>query len=119
MALKTSGSSSTDNNPGFGISLRCGARGFRCVLSERQCGFCCSSRRPHATVPDGSMSSPLAQSIADLASADESKKLAAAGEIYRLGRATAGSAISDWWAEGELSALLMGSSPAITVGLAV
>src|SRR5258706_13867134 len=65
------------------------------------------------------MSSALAQSIADLSSADSSKKLAAAGEIYRLGRATAGSAISDWWAGGELSALLMGSSPAITVGLPV
>ncbi len=65
------------------------------------------------------MSSPLAQPIADLSSADASKRLAAAGEIYHLGRATAGSAISDWWAESELSALLLGPSPAITVGLAV
>jgi hypothetical protein len=65
------------------------------------------------------MSSPLAQAIADLSSADESKRLSAAGEIYRLGRATAGSAISDWWAESELSALLLGPNPAVTVGLAV
>ena len=65
------------------------------------------------------MSSPLAQSIADLSSADASKRLAAAGEIYRLGRATAGSAISEWWAESELSSLLFGPNPAITVGLAV
>jgi hypothetical protein len=65
------------------------------------------------------MSSPLAQSIADLSSADESARLAAAGEIYRLGRATAGSANSEWWAESELSALLLGPHPAITVGLAV
>jgi hypothetical protein len=65
------------------------------------------------------MSSPLAQAIADLSSADESKRLAAAGEIYRLGRATAGSAISDWWAESELSRLLLGPNPAVTVGLAV
>ena len=65
------------------------------------------------------MSSPLAQSIANLSSADESEKLAAAGEIYRLGRATAGSAIADWWAESELSVLLLAPSPAITVGLAV
>jgi len=43
------------------------------------------------------MSSPLAQSIADLSSADEPKKLAAAGEVYRLGRAAAGSAIAAWW----------------------
>jgi hypothetical protein len=65
------------------------------------------------------MSSPLAQSIADLSSADESKKLAAAGEIYRLGRATAGSAVASWWPESELSALLLGPNPVITVGLAV
>jgi len=65
------------------------------------------------------MSSPLDQSIADLSSADTSKRNAAAGEIYRLGRATAGSAISVWWAESELSALLLGPNPAITVGLAV
>jgi hypothetical protein len=65
------------------------------------------------------MSSPLAQSIADLSAADEAKKLAAAGEVYRQGRAAAGSAIAVWWAESELSALLLGPSPAITVGLAV
>jgi hypothetical protein len=65
------------------------------------------------------MSSPLAQAIADLSSADESKRLAAAGEIYRLGRATAGSAISHWWAESELSGLLLGPNPSITVGIAV
>jgi len=65
------------------------------------------------------MSSPLAQSISDLSSADAAKRLAAAGEIYRLGRAAAGSAISAWWAERELSALLLGPNPAITVGLAV
>jgi hypothetical protein len=65
------------------------------------------------------MSSPLAQSIADLSSADEAKKLAAAGELYRLGRATAGSAVASWWTESELSALLFAPNPAITVGLAV
>ncbi len=65
------------------------------------------------------MSSPLAQFIADLSSADASRRLAAANEIYRLGRAAAGSAISDWWAENELAALLLGPNPAITVGLAV
>ena len=74
---------------------------------------------PHATIAGISMSSPLAQSIADLSSADASKRLAAAGEIYRFGRATAGSAISDWWAETELSSLLFGPNPTITVGLAV
>jgi hypothetical protein len=65
------------------------------------------------------MSSPLAQSIADLSSAEESKRIAAAGEVYRFGRAAAGSAISEWWTESELSALLLGPNPAITVGIAV
>jgi hypothetical protein len=65
------------------------------------------------------MSSPLAQSISDLSSADAAKRLAAAGEIYLLGLATAGSAISAWWAENELSAFLLGPKPAVTVGLAV
>jgi hypothetical protein len=65
------------------------------------------------------MSSPLTQSIADLASTDEAKKLAAAGDIYRLGRATAGSAVADWWSESELSALLFAPTPVITVGVAV
>jgi hypothetical protein len=67
----------------------------------------------------GSMSSPLAQSIVDLSSADESKRLASAGDIYRLGRAIAGSAVSEWWADSELAALLHGPNSAITVGLAV
>jgi hypothetical protein len=65
------------------------------------------------------MSSPLAPSIADLSSAEEAKRLAAAAEIYSLGRAAAGCAISDWWAESELSVLLLAPNPAITVGLAV
>jgi hypothetical protein len=57
--------------------------------------------------------------IAELSSADEPKRLAAANEIYRLGRATGGSAIAEWWAESELSTLLNGPTPTITVGLAV
>jgi hypothetical protein len=65
------------------------------------------------------MSSPLAQSIADLASTDEAKKHAAAGDIYRLGRAAGGSAVAGWWSDSELSALLLGPNPVITVGLAV
>src|SRR5258708_24127586 len=65
------------------------------------------------------MSSPLDQFIADLASADASKRLAAASEMYTVGRATAGSAISEWWTENELSALLLGPKAEITVGLAV
>jgi hypothetical protein len=65
------------------------------------------------------MSSPLAPFIAELSSTDALKKLAAAGEIYRLGRASAGSAIAGWFGESELSALLLGPNPSITVGVAV
>src|SRR5258708_15943081 len=65
------------------------------------------------------MSSPFAPPMADLYAAEYSKRRAAASEIYRLGRATAGSAISDWWAESELSALLLAPNPNITGGLAV
>lgn len=65
------------------------------------------------------MSSPLNAAITGLASAEASAKQAAAEEIYRLGRAAAGSAISAWWADAELSRLLLAPNPAITVGLAV
>jgi hypothetical protein len=65
------------------------------------------------------MPSPLASAIANLSSAEPSLRLAGAGEIYRLGRAAAGSAMSGWWADSELSALLPGGSSVVTVGLAV
>jgi len=65
------------------------------------------------------MSSPLDSAIAGLSAADASKREAAAEEIYRLGRAKAGSAISDWWDDSELSALLLAPNPVVTVGLAV
>lgn len=65
------------------------------------------------------MSSPLSAAIVGLCSAEPSARQTAAEEIYRLGRATAGSAISGWWAESELSTLLLAPNPAVTVGLAV
>ena len=65
------------------------------------------------------MSTPIAKSITDLTSADESQRIAAAGELYQLGRASAGSAVSGWWTESELSGLLLAPNPAITVGVAV
>jgi hypothetical protein len=77
--------------------------------------------RPHATILRAFMSSPLSVSaaIAGLSSAEASVRRAAAEEIYRLGRAAAGSAISAWWSDRELSTLLHGTEPCITVGLAV
>jgi hypothetical protein len=65
------------------------------------------------------MSSPLNAAITNLSSPDLSLRKAAAEEIYRLGRAAAGIAISAWWTDDELSALLQGPKPTITVGLAV
>jgi hypothetical protein len=65
------------------------------------------------------MSSPLGTAIANLSSAEPSVRLAAAEEVYRLGRAAGGSAVSAWWGESDLSALLLGPNPVITVGLAV
>ncbi|HET8922024.1 MAG TPA: hypothetical protein VFN26_03400 [Candidatus Acidoferrum sp.] len=65
------------------------------------------------------MSSPLDAAIAGLSSAEQSVRETSAEEIHRLGRAAAGCAISDWWTDNELSALLLDRRPSITVGLAV
>lgn len=65
------------------------------------------------------MSSPLTAAILDLASSDAAIRAAAALEIYRAGRTLAEGATSRWWADAELSALLGGRTPGVTVGLAV
>ena len=65
------------------------------------------------------MSSLLSAAIIDLWSNDSAKRATAAVEIYRAGRALAEGATSRWWADTELSALLGGSVPRVTVGLAV
>jgi len=65
------------------------------------------------------MSSPLSTAIIDLSSNDSVIRATAAGEIYRAGQALAESATSRWWADTELSALLGGRVPSVTVGLAV
>jgi tellurite resistance protein TerC len=57
--------------------------------------------------------------IKGLSSAKLSDKRAAAEEIYRLGRAPADLIFSAWSENSELSALLNGPSPIVTVGLAV
>jgi len=65
------------------------------------------------------MSSPLASAISGLASADPSERNAAADAIYRSGRTSADAAVSAWWKGAELTGLLLGPSPVVTVGLAV
>jgi hypothetical protein len=64
------------------------------------------------------MSSPLASAIADLSSNDAVMRSAAATEIYRRGRAPADRGVYIWWTDPEF-ATLCGSTPAVTVGLAV
>jgi hypothetical protein len=65
------------------------------------------------------MSSLLSSPIADLSSSDESKRLAAAVEIYRAGRTPADRVVFAWWTNDEFYSLLYGSKPSVTVGLAV
>jgi hypothetical protein len=65
------------------------------------------------------MSNPLSSPIADLSSADDSKRLAAAAEIYRAGRTPADQIVHTWWTNDEIYSLLLGSIPNVTVGLAV
>ena len=64
------------------------------------------------------MSSPLTSSIADLSSTDLVMRSAAATEIYRRGRAPADRAVYVWWTNPEFAALC-GTTPAVTVGVAV
>ena len=65
------------------------------------------------------MSSPLASAIAGLTSAAPSERNAAADAIYRAGRTSLDAAVSAWWKDAELSGLLFGPRPVVTVGLAV
>jgi hypothetical protein len=65
------------------------------------------------------MSSPLDAAITNLCSAESTVREAAAAEIYQAGRAKAEQAAEKWWSDVELSGLLSGPTPTVTVGLAV
>jgi len=65
------------------------------------------------------MSSALTNSITQLSSGESSARGEAAEEIYATGRTTAEQAIKVWSSDEELSALLLGPKPEVTVGLAV
>jgi len=65
------------------------------------------------------MSDLLYRAIEHLNSSDPEVRVTSATEIHRLGRAMADHAVYPWWADRELSALLGGISPFLTVGLAV
>lgn len=65
------------------------------------------------------MSSQLANAIAGLCAGDPSARNGAAVEIYAAGRTPAERAAEAWWSDVELSGLLRGPTPEVTVGLAV
>jgi hypothetical protein len=65
------------------------------------------------------MSSPLNDAIARLCSPEASVREAAAAEIFASGRAPAERVAEGWWNDEELSRLLSGPKPEVTVGLAV
>jgi hypothetical protein len=54
-----------------------------------------------------------------MSAADAESRVAAATEIHRIGRALADHAVFPWWSDKELSALLEGGNPFVTIGLAV
>jgi hypothetical protein len=65
------------------------------------------------------MKERLERAIENMASGDPEKRVAAATEIHHLGRGLADHAVYPWFSDPELSGLLGGDSPTITVGLAV
>jgi hypothetical protein len=65
------------------------------------------------------MSGQLSATIAELSSADAHARIAAATEVYRVGRAPADRATLAWWSDAELASLLFAPNPVITVGVAV
>jgi tellurite resistance protein TerC len=65
------------------------------------------------------MPNPISSAIANLSATDKTVRAAAASEIYRKGRGSADLAIFNWWQDTELSGLLLGPTPIVTVGVAV
>jgi hypothetical protein len=65
------------------------------------------------------MSSELKEAIGGLSATEPSVRNGAAAEIYAAGRASAEAAVEAWWADKDLSELLLGQKRALTVGLAV
>lgn len=65
------------------------------------------------------MNDLLHRAIENMSSNDPEVRVASATEIHRLGRASADHAVYPWWSDQELSFLLGGGNPCVTVGLAV
>jgi methylmalonyl-CoA/ethylmalonyl-CoA epimerase len=65
------------------------------------------------------MKEQLRRAIEGMSAADPEVRMASATEIHHLGRGLADHAVFPWWSNQELSSLLGGSNPFVTVGLAV
>ena len=65
------------------------------------------------------MSEILPRAIDGMSASDAEARVAAATEIHHVGRALADHAVFPWWSDKELTALLGGGNPFVTVGLAV
>lgn len=61
----------------------------------------------------------LTRAILGMTSAESEVRMVSATEINRQGRALSDHAVFPWWADQELSELLDGTNPHVTVGLAV
>jgi hypothetical protein len=61
------------------------------------------------------MSETLPRAIDGMSAADAESRVAAATEIHRIGRALADHAVFPWWSDKELSALLGGGNPFVTI----
>jgi hypothetical protein len=65
------------------------------------------------------MNELLQRAIDGMSSAESETRAVSATEIYKIGRALADHAAYPWWGDEELAALLNGSDPKMTIGLAV
>lgn len=65
------------------------------------------------------MNDAVRRAIEGMSSPDPEVRVASATEIHHIGRGMADHAVYPWWADEELSFLLEGGSPIVTVGLAV
>jgi hypothetical protein len=61
----------------------------------------------------------LQRALENMSAGDSETRVTAATEIHHVGRGMADHAVYPWWSDAELSRLLGGGSPFVTVGLAV
>jgi hypothetical protein len=85
---------------------------------EVQAGKSARSIVSHAQSVRQTRNASLASLVEKLSSPDAALRVAAASEIFRLGRTPAEDASQSWWSDSEFAALF-GDAPRATVGVAV